>query len=149
MPTWIPNTDAEVHFDNSGGTLTDQSDYISQVSMDVANTVSKFYVFGLTAAQASEGNQNWTGSIGVRPATDATGAHQDLIDWLTPASGSPGARSLRIYEPDTASGSIQWDGEIYITNYNAVSQDADGDGTPAIRQAQFEVDGAPTLTVIA
>jgi len=149
MPTWIPNTDAIVSFDNSIGTLTDQSDYVSSVNLTVANTVNGFYTFGLAGKQNSEGNQDWTGDFGVRPATDAAGAHQDLIDWLTPASGKPGARSLRIQEPDAATGSIQWDMEIYITNYQPVSQDADGDGTPTVRTAQFAIDGVPTLTIIS
>ena len=149
MPTFIPNTNAIVLFDNSSDTLIDQSDYISTVSLSVDNQVTGFRTFGLSGTQNSEGEQTWTGNMGVRPATDAAGAHQELIDWLTPATGKPGVRSMRIQEPDAQSGSIQWDMEVYVTTYEPVNQDADGDGSPSIRPAELSVEGVPTLTIIA
>lgn len=149
MPTWIPNVNCIVSIDNSVPTLTDQSDYISTISLEWANSIAKFGTFGLAAKQKSEGDADWTGQIGIRPATDNGGAHDELIDWITPtAPAKPGLRSLRIQEPDAAVGSFQWDGEIYGSSYNVVNQDADGDGSPNIRNFGYEVDGQPSLTVI-
>lgn len=148
MPVWIPNTNCIVLIDNSVPTLTDQSDYLSTASLDWSNPIASFATFGLAAQQKSEGVATWNGQFGVRPSTDTGGAHQEFLDKITPASGTPGSFSFRIQEPDAAALSYQWDGEMFGTGYNAVSQDADGDGSPSIRNWGYEVDGAPTLTVI-
>lgn len=147
--TWIPNTDCVFSLDNAVPTLTDFSAECSKVSMDINFQNGGFYVFGLAGQQASEGSRSYTGSFTVRGTTETTELHQVMAAWMTPGAGNKaGQRSLRIQEPDGTSGSIQWDGEILIDSYNLVTQDAGGDGTPSERQAQYRVDGEPTLTVI-
>jgi hypothetical protein len=44
--TFIPNTNAVIKLDNSGGSLTDVSDYVSTATVDMSASIGKFSVFG-------------------------------------------------------------------------------------------------------
>jgi hypothetical protein len=60
--TFIPNVNAVIKLDNSGGVLTDVSDYVSTVTVDLTASIGKFFVFGEPGAQSAEGKRDVTDS---------------------------------------------------------------------------------------
>ncbi len=151
MSVFIPGTDGVVQLDNASAALTDISDDVSTMALDVAYQSGSFFTLGLSGAQTTEGPRSFTGSIGIRPAEtdDVTNGHFLANQWLLPGVGvKAGARSLRVQHPDAAVGSYQYDMEIRATSYNVVAADAGGDGTPATQSLAFNVDGDVTLFII-
>lgn len=147
MPTYRANTDAVTKMDNSVGSLIDVSDYVSTVSIDGTAQIGKFYVFGELGAQSAEGKRDVTATMGVRPATDSAGASASLDGWFFSAT-KMGARTLEIDTPDSATGSTRISGEVYLSGWQPVSQDAAGDGTPSTQTASFQYAGLPTRSVL-
>ena len=152
MSVFIPGTDCIVSIDNASNSLTNISDDVSTIALDVAYQSSQFFTLGLSGAQTEEGPRAFTGSFGLRPAEtdDTSNGHYLMTEWLVPGSGvKAGQRSVRIQHPDAAVGSYQYDYEIApATNYNLVNADAGGDGTPNVQNLAYNVDGDVTLTVI-
>lgn len=147
MPTYRPNTDAVIKLDNSVGSLTDVSDYCSTASVDGTASIGMFYVFGETGSQAAEGKRDVKASLGVRPATDTTGASASLDGWFFSAA-KMGARTLEIDTPDSATGSTRISGEVYLSAWQPINQDAAGDGTPSTQTASLQYVGIPTRSVL-
>lgn len=145
--TFIPNVNAVVKLDNSGGALTDVSDYVSTCTVDMTAQIGKFYVFGETGAQSAEGKRDVTASLGVRPAEDAVGASYSLNGWAMSASAM-GRRTLEIDVPDSSSASFRISGEFYLSAWQIFNQDAAGDGTPSTQTASLQADGLPTYSVL-
>ncbi len=147
MPTYRPNTDAIVSLDNASAVLTDISDYVSTCSVDGTAQIGMFYVFGETGAQAAEGKRDTKASLGVRPATDTTGASASLDGWYF-SVGKMGQRTLRIDTPDSATGSTRIEGETFLSAWQPISQDAAGDGSPSTQTASLQFVGVPTRSVL-
>jgi hypothetical protein len=145
--TFIPNTNAVIKLDNSGGSLTDVSDYVSTATVDMSASIGKFSVFGETGTQASEGKRDVTAALGVRPAEDSAGASYSLNGWAMSA-GTMGRRTLEIDVPDSTSASFRISCECYLTAWQIFNQDAGGDGTPSTQTASLQFDGLPTYSVL-
>jgi hypothetical protein len=147
MSTWIPNTQAIVSLDNAVGSLTDISNSCSTVSIDMTASIGVFYTFGSPSANKSEGKRDFKASLGVRPSEDAADAARILNAWSTGA-GAMGARTLRVDTPDASSGSLRIQGEVYLSAWQLMNQDASGDGTPPTQTASLEIDTLPTYSVL-
>jgi hypothetical protein len=145
--TFIPNVNAVIKLDNSGGVLTDVSDYVSTVTVDLTASIGKFFVFGEPGAQSAEGKRDVTAALGVRPAEDSVGASYSLNSWAM-AAGSMGRRTVEIDVPDSTSASFRISGEFYLSAWQIFNQDAAGDGTPATQTASLQADGLPTYSVL-
>ena len=147
MPTWTPGTQAVISLDNAVGSLTDISNYLTTITVDMSASIGVFYTFGSPSANKSEGKRDFKATLGVRPAEDSTGASRILNAWATAAS-TMGTRSLRVDTPDASSGSCRIDAECYLSAWQLMNQDASGDGTPATQTASLEIDTLPTYSVL-
>lgn len=147
MPTWTPGTDAVIQLDNASNVLTDISDSVSTVSIDGTAGATVFHTFGLVGGQSAEGNRSNTASLGIRRSEDS-GLGTRLVDPWYFSSGKMGARTLQIDVPDSSAGSTRISGEVYITAWQPINQDAGGDGTPTVTTLALQYDGLPTYSVL-
>ena len=148
MATYIAQDDAIVSLDDTGGSLQDVSDYVKDVSVDIELKIGRFSVLGERFDQSTEGTSMMKGSMTVYGSEDTAGAHYYINHWLlNSTTNKAGLKSLRVQVPDASAGSFQYDMEIRPASYNLAAPNA-GEGNPPEHQLSFEVDGAPTYTVI-
>lgn len=149
MATYMAQDDAIVSLDDTGGSLSDVSDYIKDVSLDVEVKIGRFSVLGERWDPSTEGTSMAKGTLTAYGSEDAAGAHYLINHWLlNNLTNKAGLKSLRVQTPDASAGSFQYDMEIRPASYNLAAPNA-GEGNPPEHQLSFEVNGAVTWTVIS
>ena len=149
MPTFISGSQAVITFDNTSGTPTDMSATVSKVSLSADATVGSFYTFGTNVANKTEGKRTFMGSLTYPSAEDTSSMDYTVSAWFHPgATSTMGTKTLQVDTPDSSAASYRYSGEIRAKKASFVEQDASSDGTPAMKQLDFEWDGEPTRTIL-
>lgn len=147
MATYFTPDDGIISLDNTSGALTDISDYISSVDLELEVKNGTFPVLGERFEITAEGTSVMKGTINFKSSVDTAGAQYIINHWLmNSTTNKAGQKSLRIQTPDAAAGSFQLDMEIRPGTVKLVGIKA-GEAIPGDYALPFIAD-IPTYTVI-
>lgn len=147
MATYYTPDDGIISLDNASGVLTDYSDYISSVDLEIDVKNGTFPVLGKRFEITAEGTSTIKGTINFKASVDTAGLLYNIQHWLMNSTvNKAGQKSLRIQTPDGAAGSFQLDMEIRPGTTKIVGIKA-GEAIPADLSLPFIAD-VPTYTVI-
>ena len=147
MATYFTPDDGIISLDNTSGSLTDISDYISSLDLEIDVKNGSFAVLGERFEFTAEGTSTVKGTINFKSSTDTSGAQYIIQHWLlNSTTNKAGQKSLRIQTPDAAAGSFQLDMEIRPGTVKMVGIKA-GEAIPGDYALPF-IGDVPTYTVI-
>ena len=147
MATYFTPDDGIISLDNTAGSLTDISDYITSVDLEVDVKNGSFAVLGKRFEITAEGTSTVKGTINFKSSVDTASAMYFVQHWLlNSTTNKAGQKSLRIQTPDGAAGSFQLDMEIRPGTVKLVGIKA-GEAIPGDYSLPFVAD-VPTYTVI-
>ena len=102
-----------IYLDNAAGTLTDIGANGTSFTLNLTNTTSQYNVLNTPWSKATDGPRSWSVDCELIAETGTNG-YSLLRDWIM--ATSPGARTVRIDQPDSSSGSQRYEGECRIKN---------------------------------
>lgn len=147
MATYFTPDDGIVLLDNTVGSLTDISDYISSLDLEIDVKNGSFAILGKRFEVTAEGTSTVKGTINFKSSTDTAGAQYIIQNWLlNSTTNKAGQKSLRIQTPDAAAGSFQLDMEIRPGTVKLIGIKA-GEAIPGDYSLPFIAD-VPTYTII-
>lgn len=147
MATYFTPDDGIVSLDNTVGSLTDISDYVSSLDLELDVKNGTFPVLGKRFEITAEGTSTLKGTLNFKSSVDTAGAMYAIQHWLLNSTvNKAGQKSLRIQTPDAVAGSFQLDMEIRPGTTKLVGIKA-GQAIPGDYSLPFIAD-APTYTVI-
>lgn len=147
MATYFTPDDGIVSLDNTAGSLTDISDYVSSLDLELDVKNGSFPVLGKRFEITAEGTSTMKGTLNFKSSVDTTGAQYIVNHWLmNSVTNKAGQKTLRIQTPDAAPGSFQIDTEIRPGTVKLVGIKA-GEAIPGDYSLPFIAD-APTYTVL-
>ena len=147
MATYFTPDDGIVSLDNTVGSLTDISDYISSLDLEIDVKNGSFAILGKRFEVTAEGTSTVKGTINFKSSVDTAGAQYIIQNWLlNSTTNKAGQKSLRVQTPDAAAGSFQLDMEIRPGTVKMVGIKA-GEAIPGDYSLPF-IGDTPTYTVI-
>lgn len=136
----------KLYIDNVGGVLTDVSPNETSFTLNVQNATATYGVLNTQWQKAVDGLRSWSVDCELI-AEPGTNGYSLLRDWIMAAA--PGARTIRMDQPDSLTGSQRYEGEARIQNANGLLN-ANATGSDPVRVTFTLVgDGALTPSVIA
>lgn len=131
----------KMYLDNAGGTLTDISANETSFTLNVTNATATYGVLNTVWQKAVDGIRSWSVDCELIMETGTNG-YSLLRDWIM--ATSPGARTVRLDQPDSLSGSQRYEGEVRIQNANSLVN-ANAMGSDPVK-VTFTLVGDGTLT---
>lgn len=129
-------TKARIWLDDSAGTLTEITAYVSTVTFPMEQENAETTTLNKTAK---------TRLVGLRDSSvSLEGFYDPAIDAILNAAFGAASRTFRYQPQGTGTGLIQYDVEVLITSYEASSET--GDASPW--SAEFEAADVVTRTVL-
>jgi hypothetical protein len=136
----------KLYIDNAGGTLTDISADDTRFSLDVTNTVGQYNTLNTPWTKATDGPRSWSVNCELI-AEPGTNGYSLLRDWVM--ATSPGARTVRMDQPDSTTGAQRYEGEARISNASGLLMADASSGDPVRVTFTLTGDGALTASIVA
>lgn len=144
---YIAQGQGVINLDNSAGTLTDISAGCERFGLSADINVGEFFTLGSDWGKSLSGGKKATVDLTVIGETGTSHAYDLLADWLFNTAHKT-ARTLRIDQPDSSSGSVRYSGEFRLRTLGDAHTANAGSGDPVRTTAQLASDGTITRTVI-
>lgn len=135
-----------IYIDNAGGTLTDIGANGTSFTLNVTNQTGQYNVLNTPWTKTVDGPRAWSVDCELIAETGTNG-YSLLRDWIT--TTSPGARTVRIDQPDSSTGSQRFEGEARISNANGLLNANASAGDPVRVTFTLLGDGQLTPSTIA
>lgn len=139
---------AVVQLDNSSGTLTALTSGTVGATIEVTQNTGKYFTLDSDWQKALDGGKTWRVTLRFVADTSGTSAYSYLRDWMLPASGRSGARTIQIDFPDSTNGSQRYSGEVVIDSLTDLGSAEAGSGDPVMVTAQLTGSGVLTDSII-
>lgn len=134
-----------IYVDNAGGTLTDIGGNGTTFALNVTNTTGQYNVLNTPWTKTVDGPRGWSADCELIAETGTNG-YSLLRDWIMAVS--PGARTVRLDQPDSQPGSQRFEGEARISNANGLLNADASAGDPVRVTFTLSGDGALTASTI-
>ena len=142
----IQQFQGKLYIDNVGGTLTDISANESSFTLNVTNATAEYGVLNTVWKKSVDGMRGWSVDCELI-AEPGTNGYSLLRDWIM--ATSPGARTVRMDQPDSQPGSQRYEGEARIQNTNGLLN-ANAMGSDPVKVTFTLIgDGALVASIIA
>jgi hypothetical protein len=136
----------KLYIDNVGGVLTDCSPNGASFNLNVTNQTGQYATLNTPWMKTTDGPRSW--SVDCELIAEAgTNAYSLLRDWIM--ATSPGARTVRIDQPDSLTGSQRYEGEARISNANGLLNANATSGDPVRVSFTLTGDGILTPSIVA
>ena len=135
----------KLYIDNAGGTLTDISANETSFSLTVNNTTGQYNTLNTPWTRSVDGPRAWSATCELI-AEPGTNGYSLLRDWIM--ATSPGARTVRMDQPDSAAGSQRYEGEARIQNADGLLNANASSGDPVRVSFTLVGDGALTASTV-
>jgi hypothetical protein len=135
-----------IYLDNAGGTLTDIGANGTSFMLNVTNTTATYNVLNTPWTKATDGPRSWSIDCELIAETGTNG-YSLIRDWVM--ATSPGARTVRIDQPDSSTGSQRYEGECRISNANGLLNANASAGDPVRVTFTLTGDGQLTPSIVA
>lgn len=135
----------KIYLDNAGGTLTDIGANGTKFTLNVTNTTGQYNVLNTPWTKTVDGPRGWSVDCELIAETGTNG-YSLLRDWIT--ATSPGARTVRLDQPDSNPGSQRYEGEVRVANANGLANANASAGDPVRVTFSLQGDGDLTDSVI-
>lgn len=135
-----------LYIDNAGGTLTDISANGTTFTLNITNTTGSYNVLNSPWTKTTDGPRAWSVDCELIAETGTNG-YSLIRDWVM--ATSPGARTVRIDQPDSSAGSQRYEGEARISNANGLLNANASAGDPVRVSFTLTGDGVLTASTIS
>lgn len=141
----------DFRLDNAGGTLTDYTSDMADVSVSVTLMRGSYHVASaLSPKQTLNVPYSWTVNVTGLRKEGATGLQGIVSAWLNSMlGGSDELRSVQVSSPDTGTGSHQITGEVALQNPGETIKHTPGSGDAGKFSFVLNGDGNLTYQVVA
>lgn len=134
-----------IYVDNVGGTLTDIGASGTTFTLNILNMTGQYNTLNTPWTKTVDGPRGWSIDCELIAETGTNG-YSLLRDWIM--ATSPGARTVRIDQPDSQPGSQRYEGECRVSNANGILNANASSGEPVRVSFTLQGDGVLTSSIV-